>query len=441
MLRAGASQIDITPRNSTFLYGYPHVSRLSTGVHDPLLSSSLYLDDGGTGALFIACDVIFLGRDLATRARNRIAGETGVPASHILISATHTHSGPVTVDYISNEGDPVVPKAVPEYLSQLENGIVEAGIQAVHAAQPALLALARCRTHELGTNRRDPQGPADPEVPLLLARNAVTKVPIACMLVCGMHPTVLHEDSTVISGDFPAFARAYLQERVLGDACPVVYHMGASGNQSPRHVTRANTLEEATRLGHLLGRAAEESLARATYSPVAPISVRQTVAMLVPARFGPVAEAETKEARARQRLEQLRATGASRQEIRTAECDWFGAEETRTLARAAAAGRLADIQRSAMPAEIQLISVGDHTYVGWPGEIFVEYGLALRQAHPNVFLITLANGELQGYIVTPEAAREGGYEASNAVFAADSGGILVEHTLRLFQHLPVVAPT
>ena len=44
------SQIDITPRNSTFLYGYPHVSRLSTGVHDPLLSSSLYLDDGGTGA-------------------------------------------------------------------------------------------------------------------------------------------------------------------------------------------------------------------------------------------------------------------------------------------------------------------------------------------------------------------------------------------------------
>ena len=121
-----------------------------------------------------------------------------------------------------------------------------------------------------------------------------------------MHPTVLHEDSTVISGDFPAFARAYLQEHVLGDACPVVYHMGASGNQSPRHVTRANTLEEATRLGHLLGRAAEESLARATYSPVAPISVRQTCAMLVPARFGPIAEAEAKEARARQRLEQLR---------------------------------------------------------------------------------------------------------------------------------------
>ena len=68
MLRAGACQSDITPGNSTFLYGYPHVSRDSTGVHDPLLSSSLYLDDGGTGVLLIACDVIFLGRDLVNRA-------------------------------------------------------------------------------------------------------------------------------------------------------------------------------------------------------------------------------------------------------------------------------------------------------------------------------------------------------------------------------------
>ena len=88
-----------------------------------------------------------------------------------------------------------------------------------------------------------------------------------------------------------------------------------------------------------------------------------------------------------------------------------------------------------------MIGIGGHTYVGWPGEVFVEYGLALRNANPNAFLITLANGELQGYIVTPEAAREGGYEASNAVFAAESGGILVEHTLRLLQQHPVVAQT
>ena len=68
-----------------------------------------------------------------------------------------------------------------------------------------------------------------------------------------MHPTVLHEDSTLVSGDFPAMTRQYLQEHVLGADCPVLYHTGPSGNQSPRHVTRANTFDEAERLGGLLG--------------------------------------------------------------------------------------------------------------------------------------------------------------------------------------------
>ncbi len=36
--------------------------------------------------------------------------------------------------------------------------------------------------------------------------------PIACMLVVSMHPTVLREDSRVVSGDFPGLARQFLQQ-------------------------------------------------------------------------------------------------------------------------------------------------------------------------------------------------------------------------------------
>jgi len=35
-------------------------------------------------------------------------------------------------------------------------------------------------------------------------------------------------------------------------------------------------------------------------------------------------------------------------------------------------------------------------------------------------------GELQGYIVTEEAIAEGAYEAGNALFASQSGTILVD---------------
>jgi hypothetical protein len=61
----------------------------------------------------------------------------------------------------------------------------------------------------------------------------------------------------------------------------------------------------------------------------------------------------------------------------------------------------------------------------------VEYALALKKRHPNVFPISLANGELQGYIVTQEAVAEGGYEASNALFSWRSGPLLVEAAAEL----------
>jgi len=34
-LQAGAASVDVSPAGSQFLWGYPHVRRYSTGVHDP----------------------------------------------------------------------------------------------------------------------------------------------------------------------------------------------------------------------------------------------------------------------------------------------------------------------------------------------------------------------------------------------------------------------
>ena len=42
---------------------------------------------------------------------------------------------------------------------------------------------------------------------------------------------------------------------------------------------------------------------------------------------------------------------------------------------------------------------------------------------------------MQGYIVTEEIARHGGYEASNAIFGAESGQILVAATIKLVEAL------
>ncbi|MFB3904768.1 MAG: neutral/alkaline non-lysosomal ceramidase N-terminal domain-containing protein [Acidobacteriota bacterium] len=430
-LQAGAAVADITPADSQFLYGYPFVLRYSTGVHDPLLSSALYLSDGQGAAMFIANDLIWVGKASTRRIRERIAAATGLPAGAVMVTATHTHSGPMTLDYISNEADEVVPKTDQAYVSFMEDRIVSTGIQAFEAARPAEAGLVSVEVAGLGTNRRDPDGQADREVPILMVRSLESGQPLACMLVCSMHPTVLHEDSRLISADFPGMARLYLQREVLGADCPVLYHTGPAGNQSPRHVTRSNTFTEAERLGALLGKAVAKVIPAAHYDSSLRVCTRQVFTDLPRRPLPSLAEARRKRDAARRRLEELKSGPAPRQKVRTAEVDWFGSEETLTLARAAEEGRLEGAYASVLPAEIQLISVGPCAFVGWQGEIFVEYALAVKSRRPGAYIISLANGELQGYIVTPEAVAEGAYEASNALFAPESGQILVERTLDL----------
>lgn len=432
---AGAATRDITPAGSVFLFGYPNVPRNSTGVHDPLETSALYLRDAdGRELLFISSDIIFVGKPLSAAVRWRIRAAAGVPDEAITVTATHTHSGPVTVNCASNAADPVVPKADETYLAFVADRMVEAALAAIASAAPTEIGIAVAKTSGTGGNRHDPAGPAEPEVPVLVARYAATCEPLACMIVYAMHTTVLHEDSTLISADFPHFTRERLREHGLAPAsCPILYHNGAAGNQSPRHVTRENTFAEARRLGGLLGDAIAEIFPGITYHANLRLSARRTFVEPLPRKIPTAQQAENDARAARARLDKLIKTNAPRVQTRTAECDWFGAEETVTLARAAESGLLARAVMDCVPAEIQVLAIGPWKYVAWPGEFFVEYALEVRARDPNAFVINYANGELQGYIVTPDAAAKNLYESANAIFAPETGRLVVEATIQLLE--------
>lgn len=435
-LKAGAAQVDITPLQTQFLYGYPHVRRYSTGIHDPLWSSALYMADSvcGSEIMFIANDIIYVDREMTHNIRMRIGKRTGMKPETIMITATHTHSGPRTVVGFF-EWDPVVPQPDPEYVGFVEDRVVEAGCLAYERAKPATAGLATADSSGIGTNRRDPAGPADHEVPVLAVKTPDGEN-IACMLVCSMHPTVLHEDSTLVSGDFPGMARLYLQANCLGKDCPVLHHTGPAGNQSPRHVTRSNTFEEAERLGRILGTAVEGAVKRMEFrNDIKLGAARISLDDLPRQAFPPVAEAESDLERAAGKLALLRESRAPARQTRTAECDWFGAERRVAIARAAASGTLDKAYCSCLPAEVQLLKVGDWHFAGWPGEVFVEYALAVKNRCPNTYVIAYANGHLSGYIVTAAAAAEGGYEASTALFSWETGNVLEEETVALFEQL------
>ena len=431
---AAAGEVDITPNEPVFLYGYPHAERTSTGVHDPLYASALCVSDGRNTAVFIACDIIWVPADVVCRARRRIADRCDIAAESIMVTATHTHSGPVTNRMLSNAADPVVPEPDPAYLQRLEDAIVDAAIRTVSSLAPASLKFASIDGSFLGTNRRDPAGPAIPGVPILAAFNDAGD-PLAVMAICSMHPTVLHEDWTLISGDFPGLARQRIKQS-LGEGVPFVYHMGASGDQSPRHVVENNTIDEAARLGHRLAHAITDALSDA--EPIGPVRVRcLSDAVDLPRRqLPPIEQAEAYRDAAKQRLATLRSRNAGRAAIRTAEVDVFGAEETLTLARAAEDGQLEHAAAACLPAEVQIIEIGEHRFVGWPGEVFVSFAIEAVNHDDRASIITLANGDLQGYLVTQAAIDQAAYEAGNAIFQSPaSGERLGATTRRLLQQL------
>lgn len=433
-LLAGAATVDITPSGSVFLFGYPHVPRYSTGVHDPLECAALYLRNEKQGALFLANDLACFTKPFVAEAKKRIAAATGLAEEAIMLTATHTHSGPVMADRLGNEVD-VVPDADPAYLKWLMERLVDAAKAAVKAAVPAEIGLTRARAEGVGTNRHDPAGTADPEVPVLVARSLATRQPIACMVVYSMHPTVMHEDSKLISADFPYYTRRFLRQGALPAECPIIYHNGVSGNQSPRHMTKANTFDEAQRLGELLGRTIAAVIPGITFRATADIRCKRRWLELERRPIPPMDRAEAGLVQKRELFARLKREGAPKQEVRTVECDVFGAERTVQLAKATADGRLEKTIQSRSPGEIQVIAIGPWKFVAWPGEFFVEYGLALKQRSPDTFPITLANGELHGYIVTEAAVAKAYYEATNAIFAPANGQRFVEATVALLGEL------
>ena len=106
MLLAGAGRADITPAVGGLLYGYNDTT-VSYSCHDPLEIKALALscaDSASSPVLLLSFSVGDSGTGACTETRQVLARETGLPMTHILASATHTHSAP-NVSGVAGWGD------------------------------------------------------------------------------------------------------------------------------------------------------------------------------------------------------------------------------------------------------------------------------------------------------------------------------------------------
>ena len=96
-LKVGTDRVDITPPIGTKLAGYgPYITRQSTGILDHLMARAVYVDDGTNGVLLIANDLVNITADLTAKPRDLIQRHLGLKTESVMLTGTHTHSGPMT---------------------------------------------------------------------------------------------------------------------------------------------------------------------------------------------------------------------------------------------------------------------------------------------------------------------------------------------------------
>ena len=179
ILQAGAAIRDISPGRPMPLAGYPGVRRISTGIHDPLLISVLYLRRESAGVLLCSVELLMLNSDVVRNMRRKVAEAVGIPEACVLISCTHTHSAPVSLRYLPFNGDVSMPAPDPSYLRYVTERVVEAAVDAKQRLQPAAMAWTSGGARGVGGNRKTPNGPTDPEVGILAVRAAGKPLAVA----------------------------------------------------------------------------------------------------------------------------------------------------------------------------------------------------------------------------------------------------------------------
>jgi len=441
VFRAGAATANITPLLGGNIVGnwkqFP-----ADHVHDELYARCLVLDDGDNRLAFVLVDNIGLKRELTDEARRLIAEHTGLPGSHVLIAATHTHSS------VRASG---TDQPFEDYEAFIINRISDAVRMAINNLEPARIGwgagnvpqhvFVRRWKMKPGTRHPDPFGgedrvvmnpghqnpdllePAakpDPEVSFISVQSAGGR-PIALLANYSLHYVGGVPGSHISADYFGVFAdtiRTLLNAEKLDPPFVAMMSNGTSGDVNANdYGSAAISYRPYARMKVVAGNVAREVMRSYT-----DVQYRDWV------RLDAAMEELTLNVRKPDREMIERANWVlSRPDTVT---PMHKHEE-------AYAGRI--LQLLEWPDQINVIvqafRIGDLGVAAIPFETFAEIGLEIKAKSPfePSFTIGLANG-IYGYLPTPRQHKLGGYETwmgTNKVEIRASEKI-VQKTLDLF---------
>jgi hypothetical protein len=253
MIEVAFAKTSITPipPKGHELAGY--ISRIgkSSGVHDNVEARMMLLEHQ-PAILLVNLDLLGVDSQILNLVREIAEKEIG--QVKVITVATHTHSAPATLftNPLLTFGEKTFRE---EYFKFFEEKIRMALSNLPNNSERCEVRVGRNIVEGVATNREDPCRKIDSEL-LIVKFTSLNKVK-GIILHYAIHPTVLGPENLLISKDIVEYVLCGIYS-ALGISVGLFLN-GAAGNISTRFTRKAQTFEEAKRLGSIISRQALNS--------------------------------------------------------------------------------------------------------------------------------------------------------------------------------------
>ena len=434
-LQIGYGRVSIVPEYPVMLGG-GSATRISEGCQDFLYLTCVAISKDAETFLLITMDII-CGEDVfVDPTKAAISAATGIPESNILINGTHTHAGPSI--RTSNS------KNVKQYREDFYAWATEASQAAIADLSPAEVyytstqaeGMAWVRHYVMnddtysgsnfgrtGSGYKGHVVDADVEMQLIkFVRPANDKKDIVLMNFPA-HATFT-QNSTLLSADFPAPAREYVESET--DTL-VAYFIAAGGNQTPSSRIAGESFSKSyVEYGEALGRIAVEALATLEKAEGDQVrfSEQTFTAGYNKERLDKVQDAQT--------VKQIWATyGQDSTEGKAAmyEYGFTGKYEINAVIKRSTASETNSMQ-------IRVMSIGNVGFILAPYEMFGAQGVYIKENAPTpmTFIITCSEGA-EGYLPDAKGWEVGSYESHVSRYAPGTAEALAEEFVSMLTAL------
>ena len=405
---------------------------VSTGVHDDLYARSLVIEAADkTPVVMMTLGIINFGFEHQEKIRAKINAETGIPPDNILISCTHTHSGPD----LGGAGQ--------AYIDFVIDRAAKSAIDAWRKRVPGRVGTGSAVVIELGRNdRRLEYGGLhpDPEVGLIKVEDARGRL-LGVAFNYGCHPSTLSLYNLEFTEDWPHYAIKNIKA-AFGPNVWAAFFQSAQGDAKVGYTAELSAVGAEMPIrnfwyaevkGKQMAAAVAGALPGITTSANPDIRVASGFVDLPLRTSYPMTakEADAWSATAQKNLKEAEAKSAlGKRVLDKYKVDVF------LSGLAVDCARWVEKHPSPSPVRAKQYAarIGDGVFVTFPCEVFTEIGLKVKQRSPleKTFVFGVAGG-MGGYIPTADEFKEGGYTVLMTHFSPKCEDVLIDSSVELIR--------